>query len=81
MTPRFQQVQSSTYLGATLNQDVTLNLQVDCTVNQANRSLGALRRGSNFIPQDTRSTMYNALVLPHLDYCAIVLGHCGGRSD
>ena len=73
-----QQNLSYTYLGVTLGQDLTFNLQVDCTVNKASRALGALKRASNFIPQDTRPTMYNTLVLPHLDYTVPLAGPLRG---
>ena len=62
------------YLSVTLGRDLTFNFQVDCTVNKANRAVNlfaALKRASNFIPQDTRTAICTTrwCFHPHLDYC------------
>ena len=35
--------------------------------------LAILNRVSHFIPFDTRVNMYNALVMPYINYCTVVL--------
>jgi len=70
-------VTSSPYLGVTIDQNLTFNEHIDGVVSRASRALGALRRASRFIPQATRATVYNTLVLPHLDYCSTVWGSAG----
>ena len=39
-----------------------------------------LKTAKQFLPQDTLITMYNALVLPHFDYCFAVW-HDGNNSN
>ena len=74
---RIQQVESSPYLGVTLDQNLTFHFHIENTIKKASRSLGALKRASYLIPQNTCITMYNALVLPHLDYCVTVWASVG----
>ncbi len=40
-------------------------------------SLSKLRRVFPALPVTTRKMLYNALVLPHLDFCSSVWHHCG----
>jgi hypothetical protein len=39
-------------------------------------ALAKLRRLKNVLPPDLKKRMYNALVLPHLDYCSVVWKEC-----
>ena len=38
--------------------------------------LAAIRRSNTYLPTATRRMLYNALVLPHLDYCSTVYNSC-----
>ena len=40
-------------------------------------ALGMIRRIRSCLPVITRRTLYNALVLPHFDYCSVVWHSCG----
>ena len=40
-------------------------------------SLAQLRRLFPAVPRRTRILLYNALVLPHVDYCSCIWGTCG----
>ena len=66
------QVTSSPYLGIELDQEFDFNTQVDKQLSKINRSIGALKRVSPFIPQTTRKNLYNTIVLPHFDMCSVV---------
>ena len=39
--------------------------------------LAVIRRASHYLPQNVRRLLYQAFVLPHVDYCSIVWNHCG----
>ena len=41
-------------------------------INKIIRSLGILRRASHYVDQATRITLFNTLILPHIDYCSTV---------
>ena len=41
-------------------------------INKIIRSLGILRRVSHYVDQATRITLFNTLILPHIDYCSTV---------
>lgn len=69
-----EQVPATPYLGVTLDQHLTFTEHIDSIISKTSRALGALKRAARYIPQDTRITLYNTLVLPHLDYCATVWG-------
>ena len=49
-----------------------------CKVRQSClSSLATLSRVSSFLPFETKKRLYNALVLPHMDYCCVVWMECG----
>ena len=35
-----------------------------------------LRRMKAYVPQETLRTVYNALIMPHFDYCSLVWNNC-----
>ena len=40
-------------------------------------SLAKLNRVRSFLPLETKKKLYNALILPHIDYCCVVWMDCG----
>ena len=46
-----------------------------------NRSAGILRCAARYIDKKTRVTLFNTLVLPHIDYCSTVWGNCISKTD
>ncbi len=44
-------------------------------------SLAQLKRVFSALPRRSRIMLYNALVLPHLDYCSCVWSACGANSQ
>ena len=68
------QVQHTKYLGIVIDQNLNYYEQMNSLIVKLNRSVGILKRVSPFIPRKSRITMYNTLVLPHLDYCSTVWG-------
>lgn len=66
------QVDSLSYLGVTITKDLKWNNHISNTCAKAKSRLGMLYRHFNNADQSTLSSLYKALVLPHLDYCSSV---------
>ena len=52
-----------------------MNLWTGTHTKKTSAGIAILRRVSHFIPFDTRVNMYNALVMPYLNYCGAVWGN------
>lgn len=66
------QVDHLPYLGVELDNHLSFNPQLDKTCNKISRALGVLKRASKHLPIESRTTLYNTLVLPHFDYACTV---------
>ena len=65
------------YLGVDIDRNLTWKEQV-CKVRRSCLSnLARHSRVPSFLPFDTKKRLYNALVLPHMDYCCVVWMECG----
>ena len=60
------------YLGITLDNQMKFEIHVNDVINKMKRALGIFSRASQFVDSRTRITLYNTLILPHLDYCSTV---------
>ena len=47
----------------------------ECQVEAFHRA-SDLRRLKNVLPSTTKKQLYNALVLPHMDYCSVIWQKC-----
>jgi hypothetical protein len=73
---KIEQVEDLKYLGITIDSCLRYDEYMKVLIGKLNRSLGVLRRASKYVGQVTRATLYNTLVLPHIDFCSTVWG-CG----
>ena len=64
-------------LGVTVDRDLNWSEHVIGIRRKCLASLAQLRRVFPVLPRRTRIMIYNALVLPHLDYCSCVWSACG----
>lgn len=69
------------YLGLTIDQNLRYDIYLNELVNKISRATGVLRRASRYVSQATRLTLYNTLVLPHLDYCSTIWGNNISKGD
>lgn len=68
------------YLGIELDDRILFDKQLQRQIGKINRSIGALKRVSKYIPIETRKTLFNTIVLPHYDYCSTVWGsYCDSK--
>ena len=65
------------YLGVTVDSQLKWKEHIQHVRQKCFMSLSKLRRVSHFFPTPTRLKIYNALVLPHLDYCCVLWHSCG----
>ena len=67
-------VSSFNFLGITIDEHLTWKSHVSKIYTKLNRSIGVLRRLQNFLPCSILKTLYNTLVLPHLQYGILLWG-------
>ena len=69
-------------LGHTIDAQLSWSKHVDKISKKVSSAIGALKRVRPFIPTDVAVQIYNALILPHFDYCCPVwVGMSGCLSD
>ena len=61
-------------LGIILDENLNWNQHVEHIIKKIKSALGALRRAKPFVTKETLIQIYNALIVPHFDYCAEVWG-------
>ena len=64
------------YLGIILDPSLSWNDHVDYIGRRVSMSLGMLRRARKIIPRESCITLYNAMILPIFDYCAVIWDSC-----
>ena len=69
-----ERVDTFKYLGITIDQNMTWSGHIESLVSKANQRIGLLRRVKHLLPRHARITLYNALILPILNYADIVWG-------
>jgi len=59
-----------------LDDRLTWKEHVQSVRKQSFAGLAKLRKLKDVLPPDTKENIYNAMVLPHLDYCSVVWQEC-----
>jgi len=70
-----QFVNKTKYLGMWIDDKLSWSEHIDYVSTTISTSIGILYRSKYFLDQNTRMLLYNSLVLPHLNYCAIIWAH------
>ena len=65
-------------LGLTIDAQLSWSKHVDKISKKVYSAIGALKRVRPFIATDVEVQIYNALILPHFDYCSPVWGGMSG---
>ena len=68
-------VQSTKSFGVVFDQRLVWEEHVDSLCKRVLSGLAALKQARQYVHQDTLLTIYNAVVKPLLDYCAVVWGN------
>ena len=64
------------YLGVWIDDGLTWRRHIEMVRKKCFSGLSNLRRFSGVLPSALKKKVYNALVLPHLDYCSVVWQEC-----
>ena len=62
-------------LGVQIDESLNRRPHINTISKKISAGLAILKRVSQFIPFDTRVNVYNALVMPYLNYCSAVWGN------
>ena len=72
-----QQQDCVRYLGVEIDRDLTWKAHIERVHHQCMGKLAAIRRAGSYLPCHIRKLLYQAFVLPLLDYCSVVWHSCG----
>ena len=78
---QISKVVGSKFLGVWVDEGLRWNEQIERVRAKVGRLLGVLGRAGSVIGGQVIGMLYNALVLPHLHYCLMAWGDCGGNRN
>ena len=64
------------YLGVNIDRSLSWKSHIDRVQQKCFAGLASIRR-AGYLPYHVRKLLYQSLVLPHLDYCAVAWHSCG----
>ena len=67
---------STKFLGVTINANMSWNEHLNNISNSISKNIGILYKLKDLVSTKSLFTLYNALILPFLNYCNIVWGNC-----
>ena len=71
--PPLEVVHDMKLLGLTIDSSLSFKAHIKSVCNKVDVKVSALRRVRKFIPSEVMVNIYKALILAHLEYCALVL--------
>ena len=69
-------VKEAKSLGVIIDEHLSWSNHIDALSKKISSAIGALKRTRPFISEHTARQIYQALILPHFDYCSSVWGDC-----
>ena len=72
---RVECVNAFNFLGITLDRHLNWNSHTDKIASKLSQTVGIMNKLKDYLPQNILSTIYNSLVLPHLNYGILAWGH------
>ena len=70
-----ERVKEFDFLGLTLNENMDWSSHCHKIANKISRILGVMDRLKHYLPTSVLTTIYNSLILSHLQYCLTVWGY------
>ena len=67
------------FLGLTINKHLSWKKHIDKISNKKRKIIGVLNKLKFIIPDQILLTIYNSLILPHLNYCILAWGYDSKR--
>lgn len=71
-----KQVHSVKFLGVYLDEHLQWSDHVDAVIGKISKTCGILNKLKNRLPRHVLAIIYQSLILPYLQYCAIVWANC-----
>ena len=68
------------YLGVTIDANLKWNDHVKNICRKMCNSLGVMRRIKQYVPKKSLITIYNTMILPHIDYAIIIWSNCSDAA-
>ena len=78
-TANINKVQNFNFLGLHVSSDITWNLHMDEVSKKISRITGILKKLQLIVPKNILLTIYNTLILPHINYGLLVWGNQSGK--
>ena len=78
-TANIDKVQNFNFLGLHVSSDITWNLHMDEVSKKISRITGILKKLQLIVPKNILLTIYNTLILPHINYGLLVWGNQSGK--
>ena len=70
---------SFNFLGITIDKHLTWKKHINLIANKISRTVGVINRLQNYIPENALLTIYNTLIIPHLNYGILTWGFNSDR--
>ena len=70
-----EKVEQFKFLGFTLDSNLNWKKHPDNITNKCSQIIGILHRLKPILPQSIKIMLYNALLLPHINYCLVTWGN------
>ncbi|MEE8341005.1 MAG: reverse transcriptase family protein, partial [Candidatus Neomarinimicrobiota bacterium] len=74
MKKKLERVSTFVFLGLTIDEGMTWTPHLDKISSKISKTIGILCRLKNFIPENILKTIYNALIVPYLNYSILCWG-------
>ncbi len=69
------------FLGLIIQENLSWKNHCDKISNSISKSIGILNRLKHILPQDIKLTLYNSMVISHLNYCILAWGYEHNRVN
>ena len=73
------EVQNFNFLSLQVSSDITWNLHINEISKKISRIIGILKKLQLIVPTNVLLTIYNTLILSHINYCLLVWGSKSGK--
>ena len=78
---RIDRVHEFNFLGTIIHETLEWTRHIDKVANKISRTLGILNKLKHVLPVYTLKTMYDALIVPHLNYSILLWGFNSNRMS
>ena len=71
-----KRVNATKTLGIIVDDQLLWKSHINSSVSKISKGIGMLRRMKPYVPKFELIHVYNAIILPHFDYCSLVWDTC-----